>query len=46
MTKEQLEELKRIKAEQKAKGKPFKTMSTIEKWALLETIAKLLGLTE
>lgn len=46
MTKERLQELKKIKDDAKAKikGKPFKTLSTKEMNELLETISKLLGL--
>jgi len=46
LDKQELDKLKQLKQEQKAKAKPFKTMSRPEKDALLETIAKLLGLTE
>lgn len=44
MDKKRLEELKKIKQEQKKKDKPFKTRSTNEKWELVEAIAKMLGL--
>ena len=44
MDKQHLEHLKKLKQDQKAKAKPFKTMSRPEKDELLETIAKMLGL--
>ena len=44
LDKQQLEHLKKLKQDQKAKAKPFKTLSRPEKDELLETIAKLLGL--
>ena len=44
MDKQKLKRLKQLKQEQKAKAKPFKTMSKPEKDELLETIAKMLGL--
>lgn len=43
MTKEQLAKLKELKGKVK-KEKPFKNLSTPEKWELVETIAKMLGL--
>lgn len=43
MKKEQLAKLKEIK-EKGEKEKPFKNLSTAEKWELVETIAKMLGL--
>ncbi len=46
LDKQKLDKLKQIKQDQKAKAKPFKTLSRPEKDELLETIAKLLGLTE
>ncbi len=46
MTKEQLEQIKTLKAEQQAKtkGKPFKNLSTKEKDELVETLCKMFGL--
>ena len=43
MNRERLEELKELKKQAKI-DKPFKTLSTKEKDALLETMAKMLGL--
>ena len=46
MTQERLAEIKKIKGEtkEKMKGKKFSTLATKDKDALLETIAKMLGL--
>ncbi len=48
MTEERLAELRAIKAniKQKLKGKKFGTLPTKDKDALLETLAKMMGLRE
>lgn len=48
MTKDRLDALKQLKkdAQDKRKGKKFKTLSTKDKDALLETMARMLGLIE
>lgn len=48
MNKGRLEEIKNVKeqAQVKLKGKGFKTLSTKEKDALLETLCKMFGLIE
>lgn len=46
MTKERLEEIKATKEAHKKllKDKEFKNISTTEKWVLVETMAKMMGL--
>jgi hypothetical protein len=46
LDKQRLGHLKKLKQDRKANAKPFKTLSRPEKDELLETVAKLLGLTE
>jgi len=46
MDRERIDKIKKIKEDQKIKSgeKKFTTMSSSEKWEIVETIAKMLGL--
>ena len=46
MDRERIDKIKKIKEDQKAKSKEkkFTTMSTSEKWEIVEAMAKILGL--